>query len=290
MTNSNNAEIYDRGYRVYDGPRTGVSTAMKSVFSASVQRALGLRRKFRFKIVPILTIVIAFVPALIFVGIAIVLPGDIAEELVDYSGYFGLTGIAVMLFTAFVAPELLITDRRTGMFGLYLSSPLGKLHYLLAKLRALITVVSMVTLLPALFLLIGYILIGSGPEGFVSTIKLIGQIILSGLIVALFYSLFGMAVATVSNRQGVASAVIIMFFLASAFLANTVVEAADAPEWMLAFSFIELPVDVAARIFNEPFNELVGVSTATSVIVLVGVMLVSAAVTWFGYQRIEVTK
>lgn len=290
MTNSNSAEIYDRGYRVYDGPRTGMSTAMKSVFSASVQRALGLRRKFRFKVVPILTILIAFVPALIFVGVAIVLPADLGEELVDYSGYFGLTGIAVMLFTAFVTPELLITDRRTGMFGLYLSSPLGKLHYLTAKLRALVTVVSMVTLLPALFLMIGYILVGSGPEGFVDTIKLAGQIFLSGLIVALFYSLFGMAVSTISNRQGVASAVIIMFFLASAFLANTLVDEADAPDWMLALSFIELPVDVAARIFDEPFNQLDGLSTATSAVVLVGVMVLSAAVTWFGYQRIEVTK
>lgn len=290
MTDSTNAEIYDRGYRVYDGPRTGIGTAVKSVFLASVQRALGLRRKFRFKIVPLLTIVLAYLPALIFVGIAIVIPGDLAGETSEYSWYFGITGIIVMLFTAFVAPELMINDRRTGLFGLYLSSPLNKFHYLVAKVGALVAVVSLVTVLPSLFFVLGYIVVGSGPDGFGNTLEIIAKIVFSGLIVALFYSLIGMAISTVTNRQGVASAIIIMFFLTSAFLTNSLVFEADAPEWILALSFVELPVDVAARIFDETQTQLSGVSTAVSTATLVGVLVVSLATIWFGYQRIEVTK
>ena len=291
MSNQTNAEIYDRGYRVYDGPRTGVRSAMGSVFATSVQRALGLRRKFRFKIIPIITIFVAFAPALVLVGVAAVFPTDlVADGLPTFSDFFGITGIAVVLFTAFVTPELMITDRRSGMFGIYMASPLGRVHYLAAKLRALITVVSTVTLLPVVFLLVGFLIVGAGPDGLGEIIPALIRIVVTGLLIALYYSLFGMAIATVTNRVGVASASVIMAFLASAFVANTLVEAADAPDWVRAFSLVELPVDIAARIFDEQFNQLADVSSAISVVIFAGVIVISALVVWFGYQRIEVTK
>ncbi len=290
MTDTN-AEIYDRGYRVYDGPRTGVTSARRSVVAVSIQRALGLRRKFRFKVVPTITIFVAFAPALVFVGLAVVVPSEIVEGLVvDFGGLFALTSIAVILFTAFVAPELLINDRRSGMFGLYMASPLGRSHYIVAKLLSLVIVICTVTLLPAVFLLIGYIVVGIGPDGFGNTIADLLRILVSGTSIALFFALFAMAVATVTNRVGVGSAVIIMSFLASAFIAGTLVEVADAPDWVGAFALPALPIDVAARIFDEPFNQIPDVSGLVTVSVFVGVMVLSSLIIWFGHQRIEVTK
>lgn len=290
MTDTN-AEIYDRGYRVYDGPRAGVSAARRSVVAVSVQRALGLRRKFRFKIVPIITIFVAFAPALVFVGLAVVVPSEIAEGLVvDFAGLFGLTSIAVILFTAFVTPELMVNDRRSGMFGLYMASPLGRGHYIAAKLQALVMVICTVTVLPPIFLLIGYSVVGVGPDGFGNTILDLLRILLSGVSIALFFSLFGMAVATLTNRAGVGSAVIIMSFLASAFVAGTLVEVADAPDWVGAFALPAVPIDVAARIFDEPFNQISNVSGVVTTAVFVGVMVVSSVVIWIGHLRIEVTK
>ena len=40
---------------------------------------------------------------------------------------------AVLVFVAFVAPEVLCPDRRTGMLGLYLASPLTRDTYLVGK-------------------------------------------------------------------------------------------------------------------------------------------------------------
>ena len=81
-----------------------------------------------------------------------------------------------------------------------------------------------------------------------------------------------------------------MTFLASAFLANALVDLAEAPDWVQAFSLSQLPQDIAARIFDEPINQLRGVSTATSVIVFIGTLLLAMFITVWGYRRIEVTK
>ena len=222
----------------------------RSVFAISVQRALGLRRKFRFKIIPVLTIFISFVPALVFLGVSVLFPAELVGELVDFSGYFGLTGVATVLFTAFVTPELLISDRQSGMFGIYMASPLNRRSYLLAKFQAIFAVINFVTLLPVVFLLIGYLAVGIGPEGISEISSTALRIVLSGTAVALFYSVIGMAIATLTNKAGVGSAVVIMTFLASAFLANALVDAADAPFWVQAFSLSQLPMDIAARILS----------------------------------------
>ena len=68
------ARIYDVGYRAYDGPRSAPVWALVTIWRHTLQRVLGLHRSFRHKVLPGIALVIAFVPALIFVGIAAFLP------------------------------------------------------------------------------------------------------------------------------------------------------------------------------------------------------------------------
>lgn len=289
--NTSDAEIFDRGYRTYDGPRNGVGTSMFSVFIASVQRALGLRRKFRFKIVPVATIFIAYVPALVFMGLAVLLPSEIADELVaDYAGYFGLLSIAVILFTAFVVPEVLSTDRSSGLFGMYMASPLNRVHYLAAKFASLVTLMFLVTLFPVLFLLIGYLVNDIGPDGFIETAEVFGKIALSGLLMSVFFALLGMAASTLTTRKGFASAGIVMLLIGSGVLSGVLVEAGDAPAWVGLFGLASLPFDVITRIFDEPLDQIEGVGTLASFGTYAGFCAVFAAIVAIGYKRLEVTK
>ena len=64
------ARILDQGYRPYEGPRRGLAGAVRSLAWHSVLRALGLRRTAWAKLLPIASVLIAYVPAVVFVGIA----------------------------------------------------------------------------------------------------------------------------------------------------------------------------------------------------------------------------
>ena len=134
------------------------------LYVASVQRALGLRRRFRPRSCPLLVAVIAYVPAIVFVGVAALVPdADRGRgRCPTYGEYYGFITAAILLFVAFVAPEVLCTDRRTGMLGLYLASPLTRDTYLAEGGRRA-SVLALVTIGPPLLLLIGYSLAGPGP-------------------------------------------------------------------------------------------------------------------------------
>ena len=91
-----------------------------------VRRVLGLGRGSRHKMLPAITIVIAYLPALIFAGVSAILTVDpiVEDDLITYGEYTFFIRRALALFAAVVAPEALCPDRRTGMLGLYLAGPL----------------------------------------------------------------------------------------------------------------------------------------------------------------------
>ena len=96
---SENARIHDLGFRTYDGERHGPWSAVTSLGIHAVQRVLGLKRQARHKVFPVIVILIAFVPAIVFVGIAAFIPSDNLEEdfLPSYGEYLGFTTMALVL-------------------------------------------------------------------------------------------------------------------------------------------------------------------------------------------------
>ena len=286
-------EIFSRGYRVYDGPRTGVRSGMLAVVVSSIQRAFGLRRKFRFKVVPLLTIIVAYIPALAFLGIAVLLPSELASEVVaEYAGYYGLISVSMILLSAFVVPEVLGSDRRTGMFGITMASPLNRWQYLVSKFGAILAVMSTVTILPVIFLLIGYTVLDIGPDGFSGVIETLVNIAISGVILSVFFALFGMAISTLTDRPLFATAGIVMSIIASEALSNIVVDNTDAPEAIRLFGLTRIPNELITRLWgsNEDLIPLDGVSNLGSLGAWLGVVVLFGAVVLVGYHRLEVTK
>lgn len=286
------ARIFDRGYRRYDGPRTGLRGSIRTLVLHSAQRALGLGRPARHKLLPAAVALMAYLPATVFVGLAALLPEPISDEaLPSYAEYYGFVSAAIMLFAAFVAPELLCTDRRTGMLGLYLASPLDRVTYLLGKAIAVAGILAIVTLGPPLVLLVALTLEGSGPGGVVDFADLLWRILLSGLAVSLLHTTVSLAVAATTDRRAAATATVVGLLIGTSVITTALVEGGDFPDWIRAGNLTGLPLELVFRIHGEeggwPTDD---VATWILVVGELAWIAVGAAWIWDRYRRLTVRR
>lgn len=270
------ARIIDRGYRRFGGERRGGGHAVLVLWRHGVQRALGIRRPLWAKLIVAITAVLSFLPAIVFIGLTALLGDEDLRDLIlpTYAEYYGFVTTAIVLFTAFVAPELLCTDRRSGMLGLYYASPLNRLTYLAARTAAIASVLAVVTIGPPLLLLIAYALQGAGPEGVLGFVETGLRIIAAGAVVTALMCGISMACASLTDRNAVATANTIMSILLSAIITGILVDELDGSPLIGLANLFALPFEIAGRIHGENTEFLAGDVSTVSVFV--------AAAVWIG--------
>jgi ABC-2 type transport system permease protein len=284
------ARILDRGYRRYEGERLGARGAQRALFVASVQRALGLRRRFRYKVIPLVAAVMAYLPAAVFVGAAALIPKQLAKDLVpDYSGYYGFVTSAILLYVAAVVPDVLCSDRKTGMLGLYLAAPLTRDSYLAMKGAAVAAILTLVTLGPPVLLVIGYSFVSLGPSWPTEGLVLIARVLAAGVAVALWYTALAMVAASLTDRQAFASAGIVLATLVSAAAVGALVDGAHMTQWLHLADVFNLPFEVVRRIYGE--RGLYGdIPTIPLLLAFAALILLAGVFVRTRYQRLTVTK
>lgn len=150
--------VYDLGYTPHEGERLGRSGAMRAILKDGLRRAMGIRRKARTKILPWLLTGFAMIPAVVMLGLIFLLAGFTLPDggaFASHANYFNLIGGLSMLFVAFVAPSMLIPDRKHGVLAIYASRPVRASDYLVARAGALVILVSAYILIPHVLLYIG---------------------------------------------------------------------------------------------------------------------------------------
>lgn len=287
------ARILERGYRRYEGIREGQAHAIRSVIAHTLRRILGLRRPARSKILPVLTIVFAYLPATVFVGVVALLGSfgskQEARRIVPfYSDYYGFIVSAIILFVAFVAPEALCPDRRSRVLSLYLASPLTRFTYLLAKSAAVAIVLAFVTVGPPLLLLLGLMTQGAGPDGPVEVLRVLIRIVDSGVMLALLYTCLSMAIASLTDRRAVAAAATLFVIIGSGVVVDTIVFGLGGPQWVTSLHLSRAPLDLVARLYGRP--GFFATDTWLLGLVVVATTLGAAAVAIVRYQRLQVTR
>jgi ABC-2 type transport system permease protein len=268
-----------------------VSGAIRSLGWQSIRATLGLGRRASAKIFPVIAVVIAYVPAIVFIGIAVLIPGDVIEpeDVASYGDYYGFIILAIVLFAALVAPEVLVSDRRNGMLAMYLSTPLDRRTYLVAKALAVIATLGLVTLGPPLLLLIGYTVEGEGPDGVSGWLLTLVRIGVSGIAVSAALAAVSMAASSLTDRRAFAAIGIVLVVFASAILAGTLVDAAGFSPYWRVIDISSMPFELVFRVYGEPGN-FPDVSTGAVVASNLVWTLGGLAIVWWRYSRLVIAR
>ncbi len=285
------ARILDRGYRTYSGPRSGVPGAVSTLARHSAQRALGLRRSGWAKVLPVAAVAISYVPAIVFIGLVALLPEDDVSgiELPTYGDYFAFIAAALTLFVAFVCPEILCPDRRTGMLGVYLASPLTRDTYLLAKAAATFAILSLVTVGPPLLMLVAYVIQGVGPDGPAGVAGTLARILLAGALLSALYTAVSMGVSSLTDRKAFATAALLLVIVIPSAFLTVLVEAVGAPEGLYSLSLVGGPFSLVQLIHGE-VAEIEGLTLPVSLAGTAALIVLGAVVCRTRYQLLQVTR
>jgi ABC-2 type transport system permease protein len=214
--------IHDIGYRKYDGPRLGEGYTWRTLYELGARHCFGLGRAARYKVLPMMLLAIMLLPALIIVGVQVMV--DLDEQVLPYSRYAVIMQLVISVFVAVQAPALISRDLRYRVITLYLARPLRVDTYVYARVAALATGLLVLTGVPLLLLYAGSLLSGLSPGSETADLLtgLVGALILSVILACV-----GAVVSATTTRRGFAIAAIITTLVMSYTVGSTVQGIAD---------------------------------------------------------------
>ena len=282
-------EIFDRGYLHYDGPRLGIPAAIWALARYSMARAIGIRRPWTAKIIPLLIYAAVLIPVALAIGIRAFVP---AFNFLTYGQFFGAIFILEGIFVALIAPEMVSTDRHDRMLPLYFSRPIGRNAYVLAKLLGTGLLTLSISLLPVVIMWVGNVLLAQDPSlAFREGLDDLGKIVVAGVLIAFYLGAIGLMISSFTGRKSVAVGVIVLGFVISESLSLALSEALrdqpDLERWMFVLS----PARTIASMVNGlfPLNDSditeFAVPFSQAAGVMVAVMVLCSLVMFLWYQR-----
>jgi ABC-2 type transport system permease protein len=282
--------VYRRKYERFVGTRQGRSRSYTAVVFHSWRRALGIRRKWTSKILPIILYAAAFIPVIGFISV----PAIVGVEGFQFevSSLFSTLTMILLVFAAAASPEMLCDDRRENVLPLYYSRGMTRWDYLAAKLLALTSIMLSVSLLPALLLFLGNTFLQDAPFDYLSSNwDEVPKLVVTALLLSLFYAGIGLAVASMTERKGIASAIIIGIFLAGTAIANGLYEAIDQDwdQFFVLFAPMEVPEGLILLTFDDaPATSLAvrsGIEPAWFLVSILMFVVASAGLLYRRYAR-----
>jgi ABC-2 type transport system permease protein len=271
------AEVFDLGYRSYEGERTGRWRRRQAIWRDGLRISLGLGRGAAAKIAPWLLIAIALVPVVIMIVIASFAAGisgeDADVDLPSYAEYYEFAVIPIGLFAAIVAPLLLCPDRRDGVLSLYAARPLTAADYLGARWAGFLTVSAVVVWFPEA-LLFGWNLLDAPDKSswLGDNWDIAPRFLLAGAVLAAFFTTLTLFAASFTTRRAYAAVGTLAVLFVSSAIGGIAEEnfSGDLSDGLSLLNLIQVVSDTVHWIFGEALANR-PVSGGVSALWLVGV-------------------
>ncbi|MCE2456398.1 MAG: ABC transporter permease subunit [Dehalococcoidia bacterium] len=209
-------QVFDLGYRHYDGPREGRTRARRALFVNGVRTCFGLGRGAWAKVLPVLFLVAVMAPAAIL-SIMAGLLGEVFADVLDLPGpqdYYAIVSPILLIFAAIIAPELLCSDRKSGVINLYLVRPLSSNDYVASRWLSFFAVSLVFIYAGQVVLLTGLAMGSEEPFAYVrENWAHVPRFLLAGLAIAAVTTTIPLAAASLTTRRAYASLAVIGLFV-----------------------------------------------------------------------------
>lgn len=211
--------IHDLGYRRYDGSRLGRPAIVRALFWHSLRSAFGFGRGGKAKIVPIAMFAILCLPAVLNAVAVARFPGHV--RVIPYDTYaYRLRAFVMLIFVAAQAPELVSRDLRSHVLPLYLSRPVRRLDYPLAKYLAFCAACLVIIEIPLLILYLSTIISLHGASGVWHETRALIPGLGVGVLWAVLLAAIGLLLASFTGRRAYATGAIAIYFFLTITLAG----------------------------------------------------------------------
>jgi ABC-2 type transport system permease protein len=131
---------------------------------------------------------------------------------------------ALLLFVALVAPDVMCPDRRQHVLPLMFARPLMGTDYVAAKVGAIGSILFAFSFIPQVVLFVGNMLVSdSALDYFTGHLDVLWEVPVSVVLLALYYAVIGVAIASLTDRRIVAGAAVIGLFLVTSISSGIIV-------------------------------------------------------------------
>jgi hypothetical protein len=278
--------IHDQSYRRYEGSREPPGRGWTVILFS------GLRSMLNKKLFLGL-LVFAWIPFIVrTVQIYVVTMYPVAQQLpmaaIDakmFMSFLEQQGAFVFFITIYVGAGLIANDRRANALQIYLSKPLLRMEYIGGKLGVLVFYLLLVTLVPALMLLLMQIMF-SGSLTFVRANAFVVPAIVLTSLVRVFVASFTMLALSSLSKSTRYVAVLytgVIFFTEAMYGVLTLITGSTRVAWISITGNLDRVTDLVFR--QPPRYETPAIVSA---LVLLGLVVVSISVLERRVRGVEV--
>ena len=240
--------IHDQSYRRYGGRRAMPGQAWAVIARAGITTMMRKRAflgLLLFAWLPFLVRAVQIYVTTNYPQVAMFAPtAETFREFLEQQDFF------VFIVTIYVGAGLIATDRRSNALQIYLSKPLMRTEYIAGKAAVLLAFLLLVTLVPALLLLLLQVLFAGSFEFLKKNLFLFPAITVAALLQSLIATFTMLALSSLSKSSryvGILYAGII-FFTAAIYGAMMAITGSTKLSWLSLGANLAQVVDVIFRL------------------------------------------